>query len=102
MENQKSRKDKSSGINKTLKKIIVVGVLIVSLSIVYWLVVFLPNKEKSVNPIRAKCINDAIYKWRDLYNVECKSLGLEDNCRLPYDSQDRLWKLKINDHNACF
>ncbi len=69
MENQLTKEDKPSKLDKTIKISIMAGSLIIALSITYYLVIFLPQKEKvkieqqrQEEEIRKECNKQAVEK----------------------------------------
>lgn len=62
MENQQPQENKPTKLDKAVKISIVAGVLIVALSIAFYFVYFLPNKDMHRENVRKECASWAIDK----------------------------------------
>lgn len=71
----------------TFQKLISLSVLIASLSLAYYLVVFLPDKERQKQvrvenqiKLRDQCIDSSELRYRLEWAVKCKEEGLDELC----------------------
>lgn len=115
---------RGGGIIKIVKKIFPivasVSILIVALSFAYYLVVFLPSKEKARQEIetqkllqeereeqetvekRKECLKAAYDSMESSWNESCKKRGLEERCSLP-SSIGESFKERLSEmENRCF
>lgn len=91
-----------------------ISVLIIALSFAYYLVIFLPNKEKTRQEIQNQ--KDLEKTWQeaklqdcltqahkvDLWNKQCKARGLKEDCSLPSSIVTRVWEYQSKLRNDCF
>ncbi|OGI19666.1 MAG: hypothetical protein A3J06_03980 [Candidatus Moranbacteria bacterium RIFCSPLOWO2_02_FULL_48_19] len=125
MENQLTKLDKAVKIS------IIVGALIVALSVAYYLVIFLPQKEKvrveqqkqeqqQVQQAKddavkrdekeksdnkkslTSCLFAADIGYTNNWDKACKKLGGGVNCGLPAEQADGLDRHKKNEQDNCF
>ncbi len=107
-------------INTTFRIAITVGIVLVSLSIFYYFVIFLPQKEETKmkqlkqeqeatqrakyidEAFRDVCLEDADKGYLVNWNKECKSRGLKENCSLPLENADRLEVSRQQYKDECF
>lgn len=119
--------EQQTKLDKAVKISIIAGALIITLSIAYYLVVFMPQKEKARveqqkqeqqtknDDIKKNeeqraankkalsfCLIAADISYSDYWNSECKSQGLKDDCRLPEYNADSVEKSKKTDQDNCF
>lgn len=64
-------------MDKTLRNILITSLLIISLSIAYYLLYFLPNKERVLKNTRKECAGWALQK--------AKNFGVENYDQEAYD-----------------
>lgn len=102
------KKDKGK-LNLIIKVGLIVGILLISVSIFYYLVVFLPKKEKSNKELwlrigagKAKCLNETDRRYHDYWNRMCQGRGLNEDCKLPKYDADRAEQYKESERAACF
>jgi hypothetical protein len=125
MENQPTKLDKAVKIS------IIIGALVVALSVAYYLVIFLPQKEKARveqqkqeqqqaqqakddavrkdekekfdNKISlSSCLSRADISYSDNWNKNCKALGREIDCGLPAEQAADLDRSKKTEQDNCF
>lgn len=103
-----------------MNKLIPISMLIVALSLGYYFVIFLPQKESQrllrEESIRKQEVNEAKERQRQLnfcltaaefskdnfWDRECESRGLTENCSLPAYNADRVDDTHKEDRNECF
>ena len=99
---------------------IIVGIVLISLSIFYYLVIYLPEKDQTKTQVEKEkqsaleqkelsdklllsyCLEDAEKAYSDNWDEDCKGLGLKDSCRLSAHSADRWDELKQKSKDECF
>jgi preprotein translocase subunit YajC len=106
---------------------IVLAILIVALSVAYYLVIFLPQKDKEQLDLQKQvqeqkqmedkatkdaslqrslglhgCIIAADADGTSFWNTECKGLGLGEDCRLPQYNADRVDQSIKDAKTLCF
>ena len=87
---------------KKLKKI-TKEILIIIVAI-FIAVLFIGYKEFTYNRREKKldvCLDDAYKRYRYNWDVNCKSIGEADGCRLNYATSDRLNDKYNKDNNMC-
>lgn len=72
------------------KNIIVISILIIALSIAYYFVIFLPQRERHLDNLRAEnaanlqlCLTNANQYELQAWKNACEKLGFDSNCLLP-------------------
>jgi len=93
----------------TFQKLVAVSLLIVSLSIAYYFVIFLPQKENLKTQMKLengnklnKCLIAASENMTTFWNKECASQRLSKDCILPEYNANRIDKLKKELRDLCF
>lgn len=93
----------------TFQKLVGISVLIASLSIAYYLVIFLPEKEdqkqaqaKEQVKKRNECLNKADLIYRLEWAVKCKEEGLDELCtKLPKNIAQDLGQRREWQYSNC-
>lgn len=96
MENQPTKLDKA------VKVSIAVGIMIVALSIAYYMVIFLPQKTKRSAALLESCLHSADeVKFKD-WNRACALQKLDNECSLPVVLSDNVNEEFENNRDMCF
>ena len=103
-----------------VQAIFAVAFLIIALSIGYYFVIYIPQKDKNAleqkkleqstknsevqqNKISlANCLSNAEVSYTAYWNSECKTRGLKDNCSLPIVNLNIIQKNLTDNKNDCF
>lgn len=107
-------------LNNLIKISIIVGIILTSLSISYYFIVFLPSQEK-IKIEKAerkeserkfeedkrqldldKCLLSAEEDHENLWNYNCKIRGLKNGCMLPLPLAETITKIRKEDKEDCF
>jgi len=116
-------KNKNNNIDDYLKLSIIGGMAIVALSIAYYFVIFIPQKEsqkvelqkeelrinqekeeKNTSALKT-CLYQAELSASNYWNKSCKNFGInkrEDDCTLPQYNADAVSASKKNDQEQCY
>lgn len=94
----------------TFQKLIGLSILIASISLFYYLVIFLPNKEKQRQTrvenqikLRNQCLDSADLRYRLEWAVKCKEEGLDELCTgLPSRIANTLGQRRDKNADNCF
>lgn len=97
---------------RTLTLLFPISLLIISLSLAYYLVWFLPNKQKADQTLQLElyerktkviqeCIDKGNEKIKEARNNQCKILGRGDDCGLPKDMALRYDTAKTEMRDDC-
>lgn len=114
-------------MDKLIKYSIIIGVLIIALSVAYYLVIFLPKKEeirielqkqeqlakeKEVDRLTTEkeankkdlehCLLKVKLAAANFWQEECESMGRGEDCRLPEYNANRIDKSLKEDEENCF
>ena len=100
-------------LDKAVKLGLIVGALLVALSVAYYLVIFLPQKERiaqdrqdqqrSQNKVfLANCLDGAAKLHEQNWNEACASRGDGDRCGLPSNTSSRIDKSYESSKDDCF
>jgi hypothetical protein len=72
-----------SPLDSFIKLSVATGILLVSLSISYYFVFFLPSREKSRTANLEKCLAAVNSDYEKAWDHNCEQLSRNDNCTLP-------------------
>ena len=107
-------------LNNLIKISIIVGVMLTSLSITYYFVIFLSSQEKiKIEKAEKKefeqkikedqrqidldrCLLNAEIVYYELWNKNCKSRKLKDDCSLPLSLAESVNKTLKENKEDCF
>lgn len=95
---------------------IVAGILIISMSIFYYFVIFLPQKEREKTELKREeletieanrtllndCLREAERKSNDFWNKMCRGQGLKEDCSLPQHNADSAKEYLDDWKEECF
>lgn len=107
MENQPTKLDRAVKIS------IIIGALLLASSIAYYLVIFLPQKERTMleqwsqqqvknKSLLANCLDNASKVHENNWNDACASRGAGERCGLPTNVSSRIDKSHEGDKDDCF
>jgi hypothetical protein len=112
---EKEKKKKEEGIkeevfktpSKTpfdsfIKLSIAISILLVSLSISYYFIFFLPSSEKTRTANLEKCLTAVNSDYEKAWDHNCKQLSRPDNCTLPLPVAESLDKYYREQREDCF
>jgi hypothetical protein len=96
-----------------LDKITKASIILIALSISYYLVIFLPHKEKEIIETSEKhivenkkaldsCLKSSRNKHQTNWNNTCLGSGQSLECGLPDSKSQRLEKIYTEDKDNCF
>ncbi len=96
-----------------LDKITKISILLIALSVSYYLIIFLPQKERTAIEQSEKhiienkkaldsCLESSFNKHQKNWNNACLSIGQAFECGLPHSKSQRLEKVYTEDKNNCF
>ena len=98
--------------NKWIKLSIVAGVLLISFSIFYYLVIFIPQKERDKLEYSRQqelklqsCLADVYVTYRDMWARDCKEYGIDnkdEGCSLPSGISENLNKYHKEQQEECY
>ncbi len=91
-----------SPLDSFVKLSVATGILLVSLSISYYFVFFLPSREKTRTANLEKCLAAVNSDYEKAWNHNCEQLSRNDNCSLPLpvaESLDNYYRVQRED---CF
>lgn len=116
--------NKPTILDKAIKVSIGIGLLTIALSIAYYLVIYIPQRdlkkieaekqlqenkaisEKNANEDIEKKQRDCLSKvgnnMKEFWNSECKAKGLKEDCLLPEFNVERYDKMKNENMETCF
>lgn len=96
-------------INKLVKLSIIFSVFIISLSIAFYFVIYLPSKDKARErqlqenrELLDRCLNQKQERYEKAWANSCKELGKDNNCDLPTIISDGLDLMFRNDSEECY
>jgi len=72
-----------SPLDSFIKLSVATGILLVSLSISYYFVFFLPSREKTRTANLEKCLAAVNSDYEKAWDHNCEQLSRNDNCTLP-------------------
>ena len=72
-----------SPLDSFIKLSVAIGILLVSLSISYYFVFFLPSREKTRTANLEKCLSAVNSDYEKAWNHNCEQLSRKANCSLP-------------------
>ena len=85
-------------LEKAIKLSIILAILLVGFAVFYHYVIFPPQAERKLN----QCLTDAEFSYRWCWNSQCRLLGREENCELPFERADICKKQRKEDKDYCF
>jgi hypothetical protein len=109
-----------SRVDTLLKLMIIACISLISLSIFYFLVIYIPEREEAEREAarlvredekRAEtvkqtslnfCLRMANLQYSSDWDHECESQGLEKDCRLPLENVDIIEERLKEDRDSCY
>jgi hypothetical protein len=79
-----------------------IGILLVSLSISYYFLFFLPSREKARNENLEKCLSVVNSNYEKAWDRNCEQLLRNENCTLPLPVAESLDKYYREQKEDCF
>ena len=79
-----------------------IGILLVSLSISYYFLFFLPSREKARTKNLEKCLSFVNSNYEKAWDHNCEQLSRNENCTLPLPVADSLDKYYREQKEDCF
>jgi hypothetical protein len=107
-------------MDKNVKIALIFSLLLIAVSIFYYLVIFLPSKENAIQEQRVRneeekkkqaekqseslenCLIGARIAGSQFWDNECQIKGLESDCQLPAYNADRVDKHIEQDQDLCY
>jgi hypothetical protein len=90
-----------TALDNFIKFSIGTGVLLVSLSIAYYFVFFLPSKEKTQTRNLEKCLTAVNSNYEKAWDYNCDQLSRDKNCTLPLPIAESLDKYYREQKEDC-
>ena len=91
-----------SPLDSFIKLSVATGILLVSLSISYYVVFFLPSSEKARTANLEKCLAAVNSDYEKAWNHNCEQLSRNDNCSLPLPVAESLDNYYREQREDCF
>jgi hypothetical protein len=91
-----------SPLDSFIKLSVATGILLVSLSISYYFVFFLPSREKARTANLEKCLAAVNSDYEKAWNHNCAQLSRNDNCTLPLPVAESLDNYYREQREDCF
>jgi hypothetical protein len=85
-----------------IKLSIAISILLVSLSISYYFIFFLPSSEKTRTANLEKCLTAVNSDYEKAWDHNCKQLSRPDDCTLPLPVAESLDKYYREQREDCF
>ena len=85
-----------------IKLSVATGILLVSLSISYYFVFFLPSREKTRTANLEKCLAAVNSDYEKAWDHNCEQLSRNENCTLPLPVAESLDKYYREQKEDCF
>jgi hypothetical protein len=79
-----------------------IGILLISLSISYYFLFFLPSREKLRTENVENCLSVVNSNYEKAWDYNCKKLSRKENCTLPLPVADSLDKYYRDQKEDCF
>ncbi len=95
-------KELRTPIDSFIKLSIGIGILLVSLSITYYFLFFLPAREKARIENLEKCLSAVNSNYEKAWDHNCELLSRPENCILPLPVADSLDKYYREQKEDCF
>lgn len=102
--------------NQTNISLLGVAALIIALSIAYYFIIYIPDRDKLKAEVTKQeqekveknrillnsCLEDVDKSYNSNWQSLCKSSGKEENCGLPTYDVERVDKIKKENKEECF
>ena len=89
-------------LDSFIKLSMAIGILLVSLSISYYFLFFLPSREKARTKNLEKCLSFVNSNYEKAWDHNCEQLSRNENCTLPLPVADSLDKYYREQKEDCF
>ena len=99
---EETAKELKTPIDSFIKLSMGIGILLVSLSITYYFLFFLPSREKARIENLEKCLSVVNSNYEKAWDHNCKLLSRSENCTLPLPVADSLDKYYREQKEDCF
>ena len=93
---------KKTPLDSFIKFSIGIGILLVSLSISYYFLFFLPAREKARTENLEKCLSVVNSNYEKAWDYNCEKLSRNENCTLPLPVADSLDGYYREQKEDCF